>query len=75
LQEERRKKKAEDEQKKKEEREQKKREAEERLNKKGPNFVIQKRSDAEKARVSILASLFNMRSFKGHLVPLAGCQC
>lgn len=46
--EERRRKKAEEEQKKKEERERKKREAEERLNKKGPNFVITKRSDAEK---------------------------
>merc|ERR1719320_2139428 len=33
----------------KEEREQKKREAEERLSKKGPNFVITKRTDGEKA--------------------------
>jgi len=47
--EERRRKKAEEETRKKEERERKKREAEERLSKKGPNFVITKRSDGEKA--------------------------
>ncbi|KAK7098405.1 hypothetical protein V1264_002709 [Littorina saxatilis] len=46
--EERRKKKTEEETRKKEERDQKKREAEDRLSKKGPNFVITKRSDAEK---------------------------
>ncbi|MEH0879094.1 hypothetical protein V6M80_12265 [Enterococcus faecium] len=49
--EERRLKKQEEEQRKKEERDRKKREAEERMNKpKGPNFVITKRSDAEKVR-------------------------
>jgi len=47
--EERKKKKQEEELRKKEERERMKREAEERLSKKGPNFVITKRSDAEKA--------------------------
>ena len=50
-QEERRRKKVEEEQRKKEERERKKKEAEERLLKKGPNFVITKRTDAEKAGV------------------------
>ena len=53
MQEERRRKKLEDEARKKEERERKKREAEERLSKKGPNFIITKRTDAEKAGVSI----------------------
>ena len=52
FQEERRRKKTEEEQRKKEEREHKKREAEELLSKKGPNFVIAKKSDAEKAGVS-----------------------
>lgn len=47
--EERRRKKGEEEQRRKEERERKKREAEERLSKKGPNFVITKRNDGEKA--------------------------
>lgn len=49
VQEERRRKKQEEEKRNKEDRDRKKREAEERLNKpKGPNFVITKRSDAEK---------------------------
>lgn len=58
VQEERRRKKAEEEARKKEERERKKREAEERLSKKGPNFIITKRSDAEKAGVSIAGFVF-----------------
>lgn len=53
--EERRRKKVEEEQKKKEDRERKKREAEERLMKKGPNFVITKRSDGEKGGDSMLS--------------------
>lgn len=58
VQEERRRKKAEEEARKKEARERKKREAEERLSKKGPNFIITKRSDAEKAGVSIAGFVF-----------------
>ena len=46
----------EEEQRKKEERERKKKEAEERLSKKGPNFVITKRSDAQKEGVSVIES-------------------
>jgi len=65
--EERRRKKAEEEQKKKEERERKKREAEERLSKKGPNFVITKRSDAEKADLDSVMSKEELQKSKEQL--------
>lgn len=65
--EERRRKKNEEETKKKEEREIKKREAEERLNKKGPNFVITKRSDAEKAGLDSVMSKEELQKSKEQL--------
>lgn len=65
--EERRRKKAEEEQRKKEDRERKKREAEERLKKKGPNFVITKRSDAEKAGLDSVMSKEELQKSKEQL--------
>merc|ERR1719403_529141 len=65
--EERRRKKAEEETRKKEERERKKREAEERLSKKGPNFVITKRSDGEKAGLDSVMTKEELQKSKEQL--------
>ncbi|KAK7098402.1 troponin T, skeletal muscle-like isoform X1 [Littorina saxatilis] len=65
--EERRKKKTEEETRKKEERDQKKREAEDRLSKKGPNFVITKRSDAEKVGLDSVMSKEELQKSKEQL--------
>ncbi|KAL8624054.1 hypothetical protein ACOMHN_019477 [Nucella lapillus] len=65
--EERRRKKAEEELRKKDDRERMKREAEERLNKKGPNFVITKRSDAEKAGLDSVMSKEELQKSKEQL--------
>jgi len=65
--EERRRKKQEEEIRKKEEREQKKREAEERLSKKGPNFVITKRTDGEKAGLDSVMTKEELQKSKEQL--------